>query len=441
MNIIMGNRGEELVKNREYSTISVCSSANSLSSIIGSVTSYITEYFKSKFPDNFFKETYISTTMAASAIKKDYFSVKQRPYLFIQPQFDLSPGIMNELPTLFHDTSYVFLNNLRKNYNLIFEDSETGIRVFNAFKRTKIIFKFGIKVNSEIQGWNTISYIDQNFQNNGYFYLNQVYLNTLVPPFIIENIARRNGWNLNEPLDRERMMQYMLKFSFNGIEENIDLSTGNRAYMFKYPVNILINYPDIANTNKIMRNNVIQNSIVEYNITAELWTPSMFIMELDNMERFRNIKLSNPSEMEEGNYKFSLVINEDYIPYSKNKRNLIMRRNFIPDVNVEYDTVDLKEVLPQNCYKVCNILKENNIKMSKIFTVDLYINGRMVFPENYKIDEKDFLLKTYNPLSNTTYTVVLYADMEVLNKINILMEEDSEKDKELKIFLKELKER
>ena len=79
--------------------------------------------------------------------------------------------------------------------------------------------------------------------------------------------------------------------------------------------------------------------------------------------------------------------------------------------------------------------------MSKIFTVDLYINGRMVFPENYKIDEKDFLLKTYNPLSNTTYTVVLYADMEVLNKINILMEEDSEKDKELKIFLKELKER
>lgn len=442
MNIVFngnlnGNPNERIV-NKTYSTISVCSSSNSLSSIIGSVTSYITEYFKSKFPETYFKETYISSTMAASAIQKDYFDVKKRPYLFVQPTFDLSPGIMQDIPTLFTDTSWVLLGKLRKNYNLIFEDQDTGIRIFNAFKRTKISFRFGIRVNSEIQGWNTISYIDQNFQSNGWFYLNKVFLQTQVPPFIIQNIANRLNLDLNEPVDRERMQDFMLQHSYNGIEEVTDLSTGNRRYMFKYPVNILINYPDVSNNNKQMRNNITQNSQIEFNITAELWTPSTFIMELDEIERFKNIKLINPTPYEDSQYRFSLVMNQDYIPYTLENRNIITRRNFIPEVNVEYDEVDLKDVLPTNVIKACHILKRYKKKMDKIFTVVLYINGKLVSPEVYSIDNKDFILKTKNPMKNTTYTVVIYADMGVLNRINNLMGEKDEDSKELHEYLKSL---
>lgn len=442
MNISFGDpKTTDKIVNKTYSTISVCSSTNSLSSIIGSVTSYITEYFKSKFPQQFFKETYISTTMAASAIQKDYFDPKKRPYLFVQPQFDLSPGIMNELPMLFTDTSWMYLKRLKKNYNLIFEDENTGIRVFNAFKRTKINFRLGIKVNSELQGWNTISYIDQNFQTNGWFYLNKVFLQTQVPPFIIENIANRLNFDLNEPLDKERLEDFLMQYSFNGIYLAKDLSTGNDRFMFKYPVNILINYPDMSSQSKMMRTNVIQNSQIEYNITAELWTPSTFIMELDNMERFKNVKLTNPTEYDDGQYRFSLIMNEDYIPYTKDDRNLIMRRNFLPEVNVEYDEVDLKEVLPTNTYKACEMFKEYKIKMSKIFTVVLYINGQLVYPENYSVDEKTFILKTKNPMRNTTYTVVIYADMGILNKINNLMGEGKDDKKELENLLNELKKR
>lgn len=443
MNIAFGTPRDPNTKivNETYSTISVCSSSNSLSSIIGSVTSYITEFFKSKFPANFFKEIYISSTMAASAIQKEYFDIKKRPYLFVQPTFDLSPGYMGELPMLFTDTSWVFLKKLRENYNLIFEDDVTGIRIFNSFKRTKISFRIGIRVNSEIQGWNTISYIDQNFQSNGWFFLNKVFLQTQVPPFIIENIANRLGYDLNEPLDRERMQEFMMQHSYNGIEEIKDLSTGNNRFMYKYPANILINYPDMSNNNKTMRNNVIQNSQIEFNITAELWTPSTFIMELDNIERFKNIKLLNPTDYEDGTYRFSLVMNEDYIPYTKNGRNILIRRNFLPEVNVEYDKVDMKEILPLNVSKVCDLLKRHKIKMDKVFTVDLYVNGQLLYPEMYNIDWKDFILNTKNPMRNTTYTVVMYADMGIMNKINNLMGEKQEDTKELNELMKELKSR
>jgi hypothetical protein len=77
--------------------------------------------------------------------------------------------------------------------------------------------------------------------------------------------------------------------------------------------------------------------------------------------------------------------------------------------------------------------------MSKVFTIDLYINGRLLFPENYEVDEKDLILKTKNPMVNTTYTVVCYADMGILNRINLLMGEDSKSEKELDQFLKDLK--
>lgn len=440
MNITFGDPGrEEQIVNQTYSTISVCSSSNALSSIIGSVTSYMTEYFKSKFPDKYFKETYISTTMAASAIQKDYFEPKKRPYLFVQPQFDLSEGYMGQLPLLFTDTSWIYLKKLKKNYNLIFEDESTGIRIFNSFKRTKIQFRIGIRVNSELQGWNCLSYIDQNFQTNGYFFLNKIFLQTQVPPFIISNIANRLNYDLSDPADKERMEDFMMQYSYNGIYLTKDLSTGNDRFMFKYPANILVNYPDMSNNNRNLRQNVIQNSQIEYSITAELWTPATFIMELDNMERFKNIKLQQPEDYDDGMYRFSLIMNEDYIPYTKNRRNLLFRRNFLPEVNVEYDELDLKSVLPTNVHKVCDLLNKYKIKMSKVFDIDLYINGKLVDPEVYSFDEKEFILKTKDPMSNTTYTVVCYADMGIVNKINDLMGEDSLSEKELDKFMQDLK--
>lgn len=232
-----------------------------------------------------------------------------------------------------------------------------------------------------------------------------------------------------------------MQHSYNGIEEIKDLSTGNNRFMYKYPANILINYPDMSNNNKTMRNNVIQNSQIEFNITAELWTPSTFIMELDNIERFKNIKLLNPTDYEDGTYRFSLVMNEDYIPYTKNGRNILIRRNFLPEVNVEYDKVDMKEILPLNVSKVCDLLKRHKIKMDKVFTVDLYVNGQLLYPEMYNIDWKDFILNTKNPMRNTTYTVVMYADMGIMNKINNLMGEKQEDTKELNELMKELKSR
>lgn len=443
MNITFKNNHEPLpkmVKDRTYSTISVCSSTTSLSSIIGSVTAYMIEFFKSKFPEEFFKDVYVSTTMAANAIKQDYFSVHKRPYLFVQPQYDLSPGIIQQMPRFFEDTSWIYLKNLRQNYNLIFEDSEVGIRVFNAFQRTKITYKFGIRVNSEIQGWNTISYINQNFENNGFYYINRVFIDNQLPPFITENIARRLGFDLTNPIDSEKMQQYMLKYSFNGIEEKTDLSTGNNRYMYRYPVNILVNYPDVSNSNKNMRNNITQNSIVEFNIIAELWTPSMFIMEMDNIERFKNIPLINPKEYDDGKYRFSLIMNEDYIPYNKDHMNMIVKRNFLPEVNVEYDELDLKPVLPLNVQKAVIKLREYHIPVTKAFKLDLYINGKKLFEENYKIHPDDLILKTSNPMKNTTYTLVLYADMEILNKINLLMQNDTiDHTKELDEYLKSLK--
>jgi len=45
-------------------------------------------------------------------------------------------------------------------------------------------------------------------------------------------------------------------------------------------------------------------------------------------------------------------------------------------------------------------------------------------------------------MKNTTYTVVVYADMEILNKINLLLDIDKpEIKKELEEFLKDLKNR
>ena len=55
--------------------------------------------------------------------------------------------------------------------------------------------------------------------------------------------------------------------------------------------------------------------------------------------------LSYPTDYEDGTYRFSLVMNEDYIPYTKDGRNILIRRNFLPEVNVEYDK-NLSDIEP-----------------------------------------------------------------------------------------------
>lgn len=419
--------------------ITLCKATTSLTSTISAVTSVMTTYFKSKFPEDYFKQTYISTSMAAQVIGKDYYQVQQRPYLFVQPQFDLSNGVMNELP-LWHTASWYILNNMRENYQMIFEDVESGIRIFTIPNRIKINFNTGIRLNTELQAWNCLNYIKQNFESTGFYYLNNVNISNEIPKFIIRNICQRLNWNINNKYDREKLQEYLLKHSFNAIEETIDMSTGNTSWFYNHPENILINYVDQATSDKTMRDRIVQLSQVNFNFTAEVWIPGHFLIELDKKERFNHFPLisERPDEFnKDTNFKFTSIINVDYIPYEKQQKKLIVKRNFIPDVNVEYDQLDLKLVMPYGLMNIYNYLKNNDIKLNDLFIIDVYINGRMIDKSLYRIDYKDFILNTYNPMLNTTYTVIIYADMDVFNKIDLLMNKNNEK--ELQGYLKYLK--
>lgn len=306
MNINMNNNSYDPNMKK---TITLCKSITSVSSIVGSVTSVITEFYKSKFPENYFKKVHISTSLSANSLQKDYYQLQERPYLFIQPQYDLSDGVMNQLP-LWHTASWYVLNDMDSNYTKIFEDVETGIRIYTIPNRIKITFNTGIRVNTEIQAWNVLAYLKQNFESNGFYYLNDVFLANTVPKFIIENICNRIGLDFNSPRDREKLQKYLLQNSKNAIEEVTDLSTGNPSWVYKSPRNILVNYLDLAQNDKQMNNrSVIQNQIT-FSLTAELWVPGHFIVQFDNKERFKNMPFVefNPYVKDDRHHHISLQI-------------------------------------------------------------------------------------------------------------------------------------
>jgi len=46
----------------------------------------------------------------------------------------------------------------------------------------------------------------------------------------------------------------------------------------------------------------------------------------------------------------------------------------------------------------------------------VYINGRELSESLYDVDWDNYTLKTFHPLSNKTYTILLYGNLPILNQ-------------------------
>jgi hypothetical protein len=254
------------------------------------------------------------------------------------------------------------------------------------------------------------------FEVGGYEFINKVRLQTEVPKIMMISLAESLGYNLSAIDGREDFNNYLSKNTFNGIEESINLSTGNSMYGYNFITNILANYPDVVQGDKNMKNLVVKNGLISFSFGLELWIPNRFFLELPNNRAEIKNEIYNSEENDR--FKFNMVFNMDYIMPKIDSKHLINRKSFLPDVNVEYDVLDISSIINTEIDSVIKSMISKNLFSTEYFEIKIMCGNRLLRDMEYSVDYNNYIIKTYEPMSNTTYTILIYGDLEVLNNIS-----------------------
>lgn len=408
--------GENMAYER---TVVRCDSVTTFSSVVGNITAFATEFFKGKFPPGFFKKIVISEELN-DVVQDGKDIVKfQLPYAVINPELDLDNTYTETLPYWYTDTHYIPKHSLRKQgaYNVL-RDEEHGIYIHCIPTRIKINFGVKMKVSTTMFMYNVLQYIRNTFVRETYEYLNDVHLQTEVPKSMIIMLSKYLDYNLDDTGDRRAFVEYLNKNSMQGIEENINLSTGNSMYAFNYIVNILSSYPDSPEGNKNIKGTIVDDCDIDFRFVFDLWIPNKFMLEIPNDNpQFQTIYEENYNDMEANKFKFNMVLDTHYILPKIENKHLLIKKSYVPDVNVEYDTLKFDMILTKEMRMVLDYLKRQQALTESIFQVIVMCGNKLLPRELYKVDYANYIVKTMFPMFNTTYTLLVYGDIEYLNEI------------------------
>lgn len=398
-------------------TIVRCESTTSYSSILGSLTSFSSAFFINKFPKGFFKKVVITESLNSTNmdIEKDLHNYST-PCLIIKPELSMDSGYMETLPYWYNAYRYIANDSRRKNYYPVLQDHERGIYIYSIPIRTRVIFNIKIKVPTSMFMYNVMHLIQNKFETGGFEYINDVRLQTEVPKVMMINLAKNLGYDLSNIDSREKFNDYIFTNTMNGISENINLSTGNNNYAFNFTSNILTNYPDTVSGDKNVKNLSFDNGIISFSYSMDLWIPNRYILEFPKSYKGTIEEYEDSNENDK--YKFNIVVRTDYILNKIDDKTLIIRKSFLPDVNVEYDELNFTPIINTEIKNVLKYLLDNNEFHEDIFEVRIMCGNKYLDKSQYEVDYKNLIIKTKTPMSNTTYTVLVYGDLAKLNKVS-----------------------
>ena len=394
--------------------------STSISSLIGNATGYARYFLESKFPPGFFKKVYISNSLTELQLEDKNITKYPKPTLIITPQYTGEQGFMELIP-LWHTTQYFTFKNPRKKYNGVLYDNTNDIYLYSIPDRIKLNFDVRIKLPSQMYAYNVLHYLKQSFEIGGYFYLNDVRLQTEIPKLYACHIAEKLGIDINTVDGRKTLDDYFIEHSYNGIMEKINLASGNSQFAYNYRSNILVNAPDVPSYDKDIKGLVVNSTTVSFSFNFEFWSHSNYIMEFKGV--IPDIPPDTTVDGSTMKYDFYLP-NTNFIQEQIDGMHMIINKPFLPDVNTETDILDFTPIVDS---ELKNVIKESishKLDLSKLLKVVVLINNKPLDSLLYSVDWTHLTLSTNNPMSNVTYTLILYGNLKYLNLISQYITDD-----------------
>lgn len=191
----------------------------SISSVIGSATSFYIAWLKNKFGEGFFKDTYVAgTTLTSLETQRRDIYKKPKPLLIVKPEYAGENGFIETLPYWHNTLQYVF-NSSDNYYTPVMNDALHKIKIHAIPDRIKINFPTRILIPTKIYGINLLHYMKNIIEPGGHAFINNVFFENELPSsftnivfdYIFNNENRKNNKEIDNQLNEYNKESYKLE--------------------------------------------------------------------------------------------------------------------------------------------------------------------------------------------------------------------------------------
>ena len=401
----------------------------SLAHTVGNVTTLMTEFLKSLFPDNYFRHVHVNTRMAYREQKReensDYeFIKKNKPILVIRPRIDINNDDIAFSHSLLIENQYGFdIKNGYGNFQPFFYDREKGIRINYLMGRIRVVFDCTIMVDTEFEQINQYAYLLQRFVSDRVYRMHSA-LEIYIPPSIMELVSVYSGVPIVDPDTGlvKPFLDYMMSKANKYITFKERTSSSTKDFFLYYPLNIDYVFTDFTKDDPSKKNWVVYSSNINFTLSCEFNTINIYNFLTSNMEKIIGSDIQLKPEHGDG-------IN--IIPYFtignlfdkttlENGFEMFYTQAFETDVNKadKPDTLELKELLERTNIKDILVWHKKQGVPNTVFLQFIIMrnNEKLKLNEDYTIDWDNFSITILKSDPDKTYRLAIFLNNLYVNQ-------------------------
>jgi hypothetical protein len=421
----------------------------SASTLISSLTGEIRQHILSKFPKDFFKSIYIDTaeTIQAQGRNDKYNrNLNKLPYpnMAITPEISLDEPIggMEKNPTL--NSPNLFLRkDMRRNYKKLLLDPLNKYAIYYTSNYQTVNYNFRITTNKFVQNADLAMYIQSNFQEGFFQFLNNRYLNTEIPKTFIALISEILGYNLD---DDDQLMALELDLISTSVLEDIvrkkvNLLTGKTGFFVNEKINPLVLVTDIEAPGSIIRNQMSEGEYtVSFRVQVSAWLPNAFILSINknkfpeiNQSTVEEILSNSGQEQDEGFYSLAisdvLVNRKDSAIFQLSAEGEsstfqeVFHTVFTYDISTKLSLLYLADYMKDDLIRTHAYMVSKNMITSDLVRITMYNRNGSLINEDISVDY-DLLSVIVNLSSAQDISLSIYVNRLLFEAIQKAIQKD-----------------
>lgn len=405
----------------------------SASSLYGCIGCALNDLIVSKFPNNYFKYTTISSELASRNIRRQFgtntnieMRKREKPYLIVQPTYSAADpdGPMQNIPLTRNLDDLQYRTDKRYLFEVL-KDKKYGYNLKFKMNRAKIDYDITVATDTLHQQLDIHSMIqNQIIWDRSYSF--RIALESVIPKNIIGIMSKCAG------MDIERFPEYIPVFlqrlnSISGypITYKMRNASATDEWFMYYTHNVIVTFTDLEIESGQRKNMVEDYFPVRFRVTAEFNLPGVYMVD-GELNNFKNVDLTLITKDYQGNidsyyplYTITNLFNR-YPPEQDGMQlygTTIFTEEGIKPAQVE-DRIELGSLFDASHSRV--IRAHSAWKMNPETLMKIYLlknNEQLTLGIDYCIDYNRLELVLFKPDATSTYRIITYFNYNTVNEI------------------------
>jgi hypothetical protein len=404
----------------------------SSSSLYGCIGCAVKDMIMSKFPDNYFKYTTVSSELATRNMRRTFggnnsnveIAKRQKPYLIIQPTYSVmdQDGPLQSIPLTknFDDLQY----RVDKRYLFeVIRDKKYGYNLKFKLNRDRIEFDVTVTTSTLHQQLDIYrAILNQIIWDRSYAF--RIALEAIIPKQMIGIMSKFCHMDLEE---NEEYIPIFLKRlnSCSGypITYKLRNASATDEWFMYYTHNVITTFSDLSIESGNRKNMVDDSYNITFRVTAEFNMPGVFMIDGNDELLGVDVTLKTKEYREENNSYFPLfTINNLYSRFPQEMNGMQLYGSTIFQTTATpgqlEDRVDIKSVLDNDHIRVIRAHKAWNMNPDTLMNIFvLKDNETLEYIKDFEIDWNRLELVIKNIDNSATYRLIMYFDYSTVNEI------------------------